>query len=473
MAMTGGPKAWSASQRETFLAAIARHRRASWRVTAACAAAVAILAVVVAILMAPLFYCLISLAFDVVNLVTPTPDLMGRLFRQIDALTSSKHASAADVVRLALIASLPGLALMGLAACALHRLWKVSPLFNAGAVPGRAPDRGVLAEARLADVVEEMATAAGIGTPRVIIVPGGVNAAACGRDAAHVTVLATEALVEDASRDQLEGAIAHVVGSVVNGDMTIGLRVTTTLSLFGLVARVGSALTDRRAIRSTARLWRLLVAPTSADTLTLLDALVRPFDDDATASAASTGGGEKNRNLTLGEWLLMPLMGPVVLTGFLAGLMTQMFLAPLIALAWRQRKYMADATAVQLTRDPDTLAGTLAAVGDAPTSITPWVSHLAVVDPRSIGAFGSVVPIFPSVARRVAALTRMGAHVSLEPKPRVPWPLAAVFGALLALIAALMCVVIGLLVLVSTAMSGMFTFFPAAIAHALLRWAAR
>jgi hypothetical protein len=41
---------FSITDRETFYAAIERHQRASWRVTAACAAAVAVLAIVVAIL---------------------------------------------------------------------------------------------------------------------------------------------------------------------------------------------------------------------------------------------------------------------------------------------------------------------------------------------------------------------------------------------------------------------------------------
>ena len=94
-AAADGWKTLSAADRESFLSAITRHRRASWRVTAACAAGVIVLAVVVAILMAPLLYCLIGLAFDAINLVTPTPDLMGWLGRLIDPLFSSRTVSAA------------------------------------------------------------------------------------------------------------------------------------------------------------------------------------------------------------------------------------------------------------------------------------------------------------------------------------------------------------------------------------------
>lgn len=470
-------KAFSASERETFLAAIGRHRRASWRVTAACAVAVVMLTLVVATLMSPLLYALIGLGFDLVNLVTPTPDLLGSFGRQIDALLSSKNVSAVTIVHIGVVASLPGLALMGVIAYALRRVWRISPLFNVGDVTGRPPDRTLLAEERLANIVEEMAIAAGIPVPRVIIVPGGINAAACGRDQDHVTLLVGDALADCLNREQIEGMIAHLVGSIVNGDMTIGLRVTTTLSLFGLLARVGSSFNDRRGIWHTLKLCRVFIAPTSERTVAFLTALMDPFGDaapvDPAAGPKASGG---NNSLTWREWLVMPLMGPVLLTGFLTGLVSQFFLEPLVACAWRQRKYMADATAVQLTRDPDALAGALAAIVQSPTAITAWTAHLAVAADRSgvSGPFGrSMVPIFPSVEKRVAALNRMGAHVSLKAKSPMPWPLVLVFGLAMTVIAALMAFVVYLLVMVSTAISGLFTLFPAAILHFLLRWAAR
>src|SRR5262249_59415705 len=171
-----------------------------------------------------------ALGFDAVNLMTPTPDLMVWIGRLIDPLFSSNDISAAMVVRVGLIAALPGLALMAAGTFALRRVWMTSPLFDGGALPGRSPNRSVLAEERLVNVVEEMAIAAGIPVPRTVIVPGGVNAAACRRDESHVTLLVGEALMFSVEREQLEGMIADLVGSIVNGDMTIGLRVTTTLA---------------------------------------------------------------------------------------------------------------------------------------------------------------------------------------------------------------------------------------------------
>jgi Zn-dependent protease with chaperone function len=467
-------RALPADERESFFAAIERHRRAAWRVTAACGVATALLALVVAILMAPLLYCVIGLAFDALNLFRPTPDLLGALGRRIDAAVNAAAVPTSTLLQVGIVLAMPGCALMLAAASALRRVWLASPLFNAGELSGRPPDRAVLAEQQLANVVEEMAIASGAAAvPRIVIVPGGVNAAACGRDDAHVTFLIGEGLVGRVSREHLEGLVAHLVASVVDGDMAIGMRVTTTLTLFGLLARVGTSFTDRDTVASVLKLWRVFLAPTSPGTLALLGALSDPFAGDARSGrkAQSPSDGK----LTWRDWLTMPFMGPVVLTGFLSGVVCEFFLEPLVAWAWRERKYMADATAVQLTRDPDALAGGLAAIEHSFGGIPPWAAHLAVAAQRSgmNGPFGrSFVPIFPSIEKRVRALNKMGAQTVLRSKPPMPLWLVVVLGLFIAIIGGLMSVVVVLLVFVSTAISGLFTIFPAAAIHFLLRWAA-
>jgi Zn-dependent protease with chaperone function len=364
--------------------------------------------------------------------------------------------------------------LMGAAGWALGHVWTTSPLFAAGDLPGRSPDRDVVAEERLANVVEEMAIAAGIPVPRVVVLSGGLNAAACGRDQAHVTLIVGEALPACLGREQLEGVIAHLVASIADGDMTIGLRVTTTLALFGLVARVGVSFNDRREFWQTAKLWRVFVAPTSANTAALLGALADPFDpsrDPAPVAPAARPSGSDG-GLTWREWMLMPLMGPILITGFLSGLVSALMLEPLVSLAWRQRKYMADATAVGLTRDPDALAGALTAIAGRPQAIQAWAAHLAVAPGPSGqgGPFGpAMVPIFPSQQKRLAALTRMGAHVAQTPARGAPWPAVLVLAVLATILAGLIGVVVYLLVIVSAALSGLFTVVPAALLHALLR----
>jgi Zn-dependent protease with chaperone function len=464
-------RALPAGERELFFTAIARHRRASWRVTAACVAATALLALVVAILMAPLLYCFAGLALDVLNLFQPVPDLLTALGRTIDKATSPAGVPTSTLIQVGVMLALPGILLMGAIAAALRRVWVASPLFNAGELGGRPPDRTVLAEQQLANVVDEMAIAAGAPTvPRIVIVPGGVNAAACGRDDTHVTILVGEALPGRVSREHLEGLMAHLVASVVDGDMAIGMRVTTTLTLFGLLARIGTSFTDRNTVVYVFRLWRAVLAPTSPNTLALLSALTDPF---APATGPKRPAHSNQTGLTWREWAIMPLMGPVVLTGFLSGIVCEFFLEPLVAWAWRERKYMADATAVQLTRNPSALAGALAAIEHSYTSVPTWAAHLAVAAQRSGagGPFGaSIVPIFPSIEKRVRALNRMGAHTALQPRPPMPKWLVMLFTVAAVVGGGLMSVVVVLLVWVSTAISGLFTILPTALLHFLLRW---
>ena len=234
-------------------------------------------------------------------------------------------------------------------------------------------------------------------------------------------------------------------------------------------------MSDRDGFWETAKLWRVFIAPTSSNTIALLGALADPFREPVrrgqTVAAASHGGS----SLTWREWAAMPFMGPAFLAGFLSGLVTEFFLEPLVALAWRQRKYMADATAVQLTRDPDGLAAALTAIADQPQGIAPWTAHLAVAGNGGVGGpFGaSFVPIFPSAERRVRALVRMGAHAREPRRRRMPWPIVAALSVIAVIVAVLLAIVVYLLVILSTALSMLFTIMPAAALHVLLRWLRR
>jgi hypothetical protein len=162
----------------------------------------------------------------------------------------------------------------------------------------------------------------------------------------------------------MQGAIAHLIGSIAGGDMPIGLRAAVTFALFGFLARLSGVLGDRREFYAVARLLRTLIWPTRAGTEVLIRDLADPFAPSAEAQATPEKKRDGQRNdasnqLTWREWAMMPLMGPVVLSGFVSGIVSTFLLDPLVSFAWRRRKYMADAAAVRLTRDPDTLAAAL------------------------------------------------------------------------------------------------------------------
>jgi hypothetical protein len=149
-------------------------------------------------------------------------------------------------------------------------------------------------------------------------------------------------------------------------------------------------------------------------------------------------------------------------------------LGPLLSLAWRQRKYMADATAVRLTRDPDTLSGALEQMTKrrgAP--LASWAAHMSVTDHtgQRSGVFaGSAVPMFPSIDRRLRALGALGAHITRAAGPKMPLKLWLIIGPLVAVLAVLVAVMLPLLVWLSLALTMLFGGIPFSIVHVLLRW---
>ena len=99
---------------------------------------------------------------------------------------------------------------------------------------------------------------------------------------------------------------------------------------------------------------------------------------------------------------------------------------PLLTFAWRSRGYLADATSVDLTRDPDGLARALTVLGSAGGGVpgTAWLELLLVVDGAGGGTTpagrvprlsdtGLVVSLAPSTSKRLARLRAMGADTPM------------------------------------------------------------
>ena len=468
-----GRPAFTAAERESFFDSIARHRASAARLALVAFACATVLALVVAALMAPLLYALIGLLLDLVNRVTPTPDLIRSITADMSALIDQLEAvPLSRWLGLVLVAAVPGLVLMALAWHALGRAMRAAMGGEAIAVATRPPDAASLAEQRFANVVAEMAIAAALAPPHVRVAEtDAVNAIAFGADRAHAHVVITTGLLAALDRAQLQGIAAHLVGSIANGDMRIGARYACTLGMFGLIARLSTSFTDRAAARRFARLLRHALRPgaRSADGLLAMQ-LTNPFDREAPRGAS----GETDAP-TWRTWLWMPLAGPLVISGFFGGLLCMVLLGPLLALSWRRRKYLADAIAVQLTRDPDALGAALGQLRGAPVAgaFGECIAHLCVVPGTGGGTAsilgGSAVPMAPSLDRRLAALGILGAQVAPRTtKAMPPWAWAILLP-LGALVAGLIGMVVCGLLYVSIALSMLFTWLPAMLLHALLR----
>jgi Zn-dependent protease with chaperone function len=231
-------------------------------------------------------------------------------------------------------------------------------------------------EKRAVNVLEEMALAAAIPVPRLYVMDGesGINAFAAGRNPEEAVVAVTRGALQQLSRDELQGVFAHELSHVLNADMRLNLRLMSLIG--GLTA------------------------------LALLGRLLLQF----TGSSSSSSRRRSNGGALLGVGLAL----------LVAGAIGSLF-ARLIRLAVsREREYLADAAAVQFTRNPGGLAGALgkiAAAGSALQSAhAPEAAHLFFANGVG-GFFSGFLSTHPPVEERIRRLQA----IPLDPAvPRTP-----------------------------------------------------
>jgi Zn-dependent protease with chaperone function len=167
---------------------------------------------------------------------------------------------------------------------------------------------------KLLNVVEEMALATGIRPPAVYLLRDepGINAFAAGLEVEEAVIGVTQGAVDRLKRHQLQGVIAHEFSHIVNGDMRLNLQ------LLGV-------LTGVQAIASVARfLLRMAIHR----------------DEKVTNGVQAMGS------------ILAGVFGAVL---WPIGQIGSMFAMMIHAAVNRQREFLADASAVQFTRDPQGL----------------------------------------------------------------------------------------------------------------------
>lgn len=173
----------------------------------------------------------------------------------------------------------------------------------------------------LRNVVEEMAIASGVPVPDVFVLDGemGINAFAAGWSPADAAVAVTQGSLEQFTRDELQGVIAHEFSHVFHGDMRLNIRLMGTLFGITCIAIVG----------------RILMRG--------------GFYSGATRSNNRRDGGQA----------IMFFGIALIVIGYVG-----VFFARLIqAAVSRQREYLADASAVQYTRNPRGIGMALAKIG--------------------------------------------------------------------------------------------------------------
>lgn len=147
--------------------------------------------------------------------------------------------------------SLLGVAVLTLAAIGITSLVRAAQLSEGGAaiarnlggteIPARSTD---LQHQRLRNVVEEIAIASGVPVPKIFVLEheAGINAFAAGFHTADAAVAVTRGALEQLSRDELQGVIAHEFSHILNGDMRLNLRLIGWLAGITLLAVFGRIL---------------------------------------------------------------------------------------------------------------------------------------------------------------------------------------------------------------------------------------
>jgi Zn-dependent protease with chaperone function len=371
--------------------------------------------------LSPILLALAILVTDLANLVIAMPDLGGAVWALLDDLVNGTPGAIQAIAWILVIWVVPGV--VGLVLVYLCIAWRLRRLGGEGialALGGRPPRTDDPDERQLVDVVKELAVAAGIQPPQVLLVDDGPpNAFVYGRDPDHATVVLARDLLRDLDREETQGVVARLVASAVDGDLGLAVDVGAVYVTYGLMmTTLGAVVSHSARVR-----WRAAVPPL----------LGRRHDPvvDATGVAAllALAVDDDTPDTSAAGCLTLLTMGGVIGTG--VGIINVFLGGPLLAYAWRSRAYLADATAVDLTRDPEGLARALTKLAEARAGVpaTAWLELLLVIGgvrsdtatrtgqvPR-LSDSGLGVSVAPPVFKRLARLRAMGAF-ALEPDGR-------------------------------------------------------
>ncbi len=213
---------------------------------------------------------------------------------------------------------------------------------------------------RLRNVVEEIAIASGVPVPKIYVLEheAGINAFAAGYSTSDAVVAVTRGALDKLNRDELQGVIAHEFSHILNGDMRLNIRLIGVLFGILMIGLIG------RKILQHGRF----------------------------------GGRDKGAGAVLGAALVAMIVGYI---GLFFGRMIKAGVS-------RSREILADASAVQFTRQSQGLAGALKKIGGLHEGAklndrgnAEEVSHMLFGD--GVG-FSGLFATHPPLLKRIQAL---------------------------------------------------------------------
>lgn len=204
-------------------------------------------------------------------------------------------------------------------------------------------------------VTENLSQANGLPMPKIYVINSPApNAFATGRDPEHAVVCATTGLLEKLNRTQLEGVIAHELSHIKNFDIRLMMLVSVLIGTLSILTNIS---------------WRSR----------------RHSDDD-----------NRNNGLAVLGFVLL-IFSPII--------------AQLIQLAIsRRREFLADASGVKLTRQPNGLIEALGIISQDPNTLasaSTATASLYINNPFKLDKFASLFSTHPPITDRIRALEQM------------------------------------------------------------------
>jgi len=245
-------------------------------------------------------------------------------------------------------------------------------------------------EEQILNVVEEMAIASGMSTPPVFLLEHeqGINAFAAGFAPSDAVIGITRGAAERLSRDELQGVVAHEFSHILNGDMRLNIRLIGLLNGILIIGMLGYFVLRMSMFSGHRR--------------------SRSKQDGGTMAILALGAG-------------------LMAVGFFGTLFGNLIKAAVS----RQREFLADASAVQYTRQPSGLAGALKKIGgltsgsniDSPNA--PEASHMFFG--RATQGFAGLFSTHPPLPERIRRIEPSWDGVLPELPEQAP-PAVAVAG---------------------------------------------
>ena len=228
---------------------------------------------------------------------------------------------------------------------------------------------------QLYNVVNEMAISAGIPMPRVYIIDDpSPNAFATGRDPKHSSVAITTGLLNKLNREELQGVLGHEMSHIRNYDIRFTLIVGVMVGSIALLAQL--------FLRYT--FW---------------------FGGGRRSNNDNNGGG--------GLALVFMLIGVVM------AILAPIFTAMVQMAVSRQREYLADASSVELTRNPHGLESALAKISsdnEPLKAANGATQHLYIVNPlKKLGGGAALFSTHPPIVDRINRLRQLTGEAPMDP----------------------------------------------------------